>query len=578
MARLALSLLLLYVPIAQAASPPAPAGNTVAHIKLSGSFSEQAPASDPLGSSLIETLKQKLDRLKKAAADKEVHSILLEVNGVSAGWGQVHEVAAAISRARASGKKVHAFLESGDLKDYAIALACDDIALPEASWLMLTGLRAEVTFYKKLLEMAGVKADFVMMGDFKSAAEPYLRDSLSEANRKQITEMLDDFFENEVVGRIARGRKLSPDKVKKLIDQGPYSARSALKNGLVDRLYDMEDLVTHLKKNGTGAPHKLVRDYGKKKEEEMSVATLYSRLLFGGSGIKFKSKDPKVAVIYATGSIVTGKGGSSLFGGESMGSETMVKAIREAAEDSTVKAIVLRIDSPGGSALASDLMWRELKRCKKPVIASMGDVAASGGYYIAMAANKIYAEPGTITGSIGVIGGKLAMKGLWDKVGITSEVISRGENAGIFSDEPFTEGQKKAFKTMMEDIYDQFVDKALAGRKGAGKKMDRDTLLKLAGGRVWTGRQAKQNGLIDELGTLEDAIAEAARRGGLPEGKEPELLLLPKSKGFLDNLLGNLGAAAMIPEVSAKVRAALPLLELRREPVWAISPFVVDVK
>ena len=252
-----------------------------------------------------------------------------------------------------------------------------------------------------------------------------------------------------------------------------------------------------------------------------------------------KSKQPKVAVIYATGVIVTGKSGVSLLGGgDSCGSTTMIEAIRQAEEDATVKAIVLRVDSPGGSALASDLMWNELKRCKKPIVASMSDVAASGGYYISMAANKIYAEPGTLTGSIGVVGGKLTLGGLYDKIGIKTETLSRGANANIFSTtHPFSESEKKAFLAMMHDTYDVFLDKALEGRKKAGKDMTREKLVSLAGGRVWTGRQALANGLVDELGTLDDAVAAAWKMAGQPADKEPEILQLPKARNFLDTLM-----------------------------------------
>src|SRR5205085_10645617 len=205
------------------------------------------------------------------------------------------------------------------------------------------------------------------------------------------------------------------------------------------------------------------------------------------------------------------------FGEESCGARTMVEAIRQAENDKTVKAIVLRVDSPGGSALGSDLIWNELRRSKKPIIASMSDVAASGGYYISMAAKKIYAEPGTLTGSIGVVGGKIALAGLYDKVGITTDVIQRGANAGIFaSDEPFSPTEREALTALMKDIYDQFVDQALAGRQKAGKKMTREGLLKIAGGRIWTGRQAKENGLVDELGSLVDAVAAAKNVAGLP--------------------------------------------------------------
>jgi protease-4 len=554
----------------------------VAHIKLSGSLEESAPNTDSLFGTIGENFKSRIDRLHKAGKDKNVAAVLLEIDGLNAGWGKLNELRAAIGKLRESGKPVIGFVEGGAMKDYLVALACDEVVLPEAGMLMLTGIRAEVTFYKRLFEMVGIQADFVMMGDFKSAAEPYLRTKLSDANRKQITEMIDDFYENEIVGVIAKARKLNPDKVRQLIDAGPYSPKAAQTAGLFDRLGYMEEIPDSLKQRLKVEEVKLERDYGKKKDDDLDIFGLYRKLVFGPSKA-VSSKADKVAVIYAVGAINTGKGGGNPLMGAGMGSETMVKAIREAEEDKTVKAIVLRVDSPGGSALASDLIWKELKRCKKPVIASMSDVAASGGYYIAMAAQKIYAEPGTITGSIGVIGGKLAMKGLWEKAGMDSEVITRGANSGIFSDEPFTETQKKAFKAMMEDTYDLFLDKALEGRKAAGKKMTRDDLKALAGGRVWTGRQAKANGLIDELGTLEDAIAEAAKLGGLPGDKEPELLMLPKPRASLDSLFEGFGlnlteTLRQHPALREHLRDLAGLAQIGKDPIWAIAPYRLSVK
>jgi protease-4 len=218
----------------------------------------------------------------------------------------------------------------------------------------------------------------------------------------------------------------------------------------------------------------------------------------------------------------------------------------------------------------------------------MSDVAGSGGYYICMSAKKIYAEPGTITGSIGVVGGKLALGGLWDKVGIKTEVLARGSNSGILStEEPFSPAEKKRMTALMKDIYDQFVDKAHAGRVKAGKKITRDELLKLAGGRIYTGRQAKAIGLIDEVGTLEDAIAEAAKLGGLPADKEPELLLLPKPQSPLASLLGSAFGEQteglkidlkLVPELREKLRGADALYALRKEPVWMVLPFRLEVK
>lgn len=586
---LALGLALLLAPIVGAAEekkdPPKKKTVTVAHLKISGSLNESAPNTDPLLGQIGETFRDRIERLKKVGADKNVDAVLLEIDSVAGGWGKLNELAQAITKLRATGKKVVGFVEGGGNREYLLALSCDEVVLPEASMLMLTGLRMEVTFYKKTLEMLGIKADFIMMGDYKSAAEPYLRNSLSEANREQLTSILDDQFAHEIVGRIVKGRekaKLTAARVKKLIDEGPYAARTAHKVGLVDRLGYMEEVPDQIKAALKGDEVKLIKDYGKKKDEELDIFKLYSKLLFGPTRFG-TSRGDKVAVIYATGPIMTGKSGGSPFMGSTMGSDTIVKAIRDAEEDKTVKAIVLRIDSPGGSALASDLIWKESKRCKKPLVASMSDVAGSGGYYIAMGAKKIFAEPGTITGSIGVIAGKLATKGLWLKAGMESETIARGENSGIFGDEPFSDSQRKAMKAMMQDVYDLFLDKAHAGRVAAGRKLTREQLVKLAGGRIYTGRQAKANGLIDEVGTLEDAIAMAAKLGGLPQGKDPELLQLPKPKSGLDALLGDaLGARlaemAKSPGGLAKLRGIGFFLHAPRDPVWALLPFQIEVK
>jgi protease-4 len=266
----------------------------------------------------------------------------------------------------------------------------------------------------------------------------------------------------------------------------------------------------------------------------------------------------------------------------------MVKAIRQADGDATVKAIVLRVDSPGGSALASDVIWRALKVCKKPVVVSMGDVAASGGYYIAAAGKKIYAEPGTVTGSIGVFGLKLVTGGLEEWAGMKTEVIARGKNSGVTSTTfPWSESERKTLTEGIEGIYDTFLDKSLEGRKAAGKNMTRDELVKLAGGRVWTGRQAKANGLVDELGTLDDAIAGAKQLAGIDPKTEMELLNLPKGVSFLDKLMegdldlpfGSLSAQArLVPGLDRAMRMAAPLLRTQKDPAKVMMPFVIEWK
>jgi protease-4 len=572
---------------------------SLAHIKLSGSLEEAPPSSDPLFGSLSEHFKSKLDRIHKAQKDASVHALYLQLDGLDIGWGKLDELSRAIADFRKSGKKVFAYLESGNTKDYLVALACDEVCVPEPGQLMLTGLRAEASFFKELFDKIGVQADMLQMGDFKAAAEPFMRKNMSKPARKQLTRVLDDYYENSLVDRIVRdraraGKNFTAEKVKELIDEGPYTARAALKAGLIDRVAYADDYRTELrnalKKEQKAEHSSFLHDYGKEEKKDVTFSDMF-KILFSPPSKKKGSSKPRIAVIYATGVITTGKSEEGLFGAETTGSTTMLEAIRQAEKDDSVKAIVLRVDSPGGSALASDLIWNELKRSKKPVVASMSDTAASGGYYICMSARKIYAEPGTLTGSIGVVGGKLAIGGTLDKIGINTEVISRGANAGILStDKPFSDSERKAMTALMKDVYDQFLDKALAGRHKAGKKMTREELVKLAGGRIWTGRQAKANGLIDELGTLQDAIAAARALTDLPADKEPDLLQLPKSKGFLDSLLENMGGSRapqlrmsslmlrQLPELQRKLRGLNGLLQLRGEPVWLTLPYRIDIE
>jgi protease-4 len=268
----------------------------------------------------------------------------------------------------------------------------------------------------------------------------------------------------------------------------------------------------------------------------------------------------------------------------------MIEAIREADKDPKVKAIVLRIDSPGGSALASDLIWNELKRCKKPVVASMSDVAASGGYYIAMGAKKVYAQPGTLTGSIGVVGGKLALGGLYDKVGLKTETLSRGKNSGILSStNPFTDSEKKAMEELMKEVYDQFLDKVQENRAANGKKFTRKQLIDLAEGRIWTGSQALERGLIDALGSLDDAIADAKVLGGLAKDADVDYLILPKPRSFLDALAEGgsplsslsskeLAVLANLPELGEHARMVDAMMQMRTEPVWLMLPHGIRVR
>jgi protease-4 len=389
-----------------------------------------------------------------------------------------------------------------------------------------------------------------------------------------------------LIETISKDRKLDAAKVKELIDEGLFTAQRAKEVGLIDQVAYSDEF----RKSVAQAEHvddpKVVNDYGKKQLEEEDFSGLAGfmkmiELLSGTEQRGRESGNQKIAIIYAVGPISSGESHDSLLGESSVGSDSIIKALREAEENSKVAAIVLRVDSPGGSALASDLMWREITRikAKKPIVASMGDIAASGGYYISMGCSKIFAEPGTLTGSIGVVTGKLALNGLMDKVGITVDAISRGKNSGwMSSEEPFSDSEKEAVTRIMKDCYRQFTEKAAQGRN-----LELKTLESLAGGRLYTGRMAKQCKLVDEIGTLEDAVADTKRLAGLKADDKTEWLILPKPRSFLEGLLSgrpllSSQAKALVGEVAPVIKQAMTTANLFKEPAVLVMPYRVEVK
>jgi protease-4 len=561
----------------------------IAEIRLSGELSESPINSEPIFASASENLRMKLERIAKASKDPEVAGILIKLDGITGGWAKIAELRRAIAAARKAGKKVYAYMEDGSSRDFVVATEADLIALPPGGELMIVGMRAEITFFKDLLERLGIRADFLTMGLFKSAAEPYTRSSMSDAAKAQYKLVVDDFFDNIYVGSVlrSRGKKADLDAAKymKIIDTAPHGAKKAKAFGLIDHVAYYDEFQKIIEKDLGLTGLKLAKNYGKPDDElDLSNPFAIFKLLAPPKTTSSGSKGNKIAIIYAIGAISTGKSSNGFLSGGGMGSATIIEAIKTAEADPKVKAIVLRIDSPGGSALASDLIWHELKQCKKPVIASMSDTAASGGYYIAMAAKKIYAEPGTLTGSIGVLGGKLALRGLMDKIGVNTDGVARGANSGLLSPyDGFNPSERKAMKTMMEEIYDQFLNKALEGRKAAGKPMTYEKLKTLAEGRIWTGRQALDNGLIDALGGLDDAIGEAKVQGGLARDAGVDYLILPKPQSVLDSLLDRgLGVEmrtllASHPELLNQLRAIEPLMS-SREHVWLMAPGVTQIR
>lgn len=565
----------------------------VAHIRLAGMLDEAPVASDPLFGSSAENFKMALERIQKASKDTDVQGIVIQMNGIQGGWAKLAEIRRVLAAAKKAGKKIYVYHDNGGAKDYLAGADADLIAMPPSGTIMLVGLRAEIMFYKELLERLGIRADFLQMGIFKAAAEPYTRTKMSPEAKAQYSMVIDDFYATQYLGQILRSRGKKGTitdlaSVEKIVNTAPHMAAGSKTMGLIDHAVYYDDFQKIMAKDLGVTDVKLLKDYGKKKSEELDLSNPFAlfKLLAPPTKTAAVGKKDKIAILYAVGPIIDGKSGVSLMGGESVGSTTMIEAIKQAEADPKVKAIVLRIDSPGGSALASDLIWNELRRCKKPVIASMSDTAASGGYYIAMAGQKIYAEPGTLTGSIGVVGGRIALKGLMDKVGVTTDVISRGQNSGLLSNfDGFTESEKKTMEKLMQEIYDQFLDKTIEGRKAAGKTFTKKQLIDLAEGRIWTGRQAKENGLVDALGGLEDAIADAKMAGGLAGDADVDYMILPKPGNFLDNLLdkGLLGAEARAllksqPELRQQFDAIAPFLGDTRSQVWLMAPTATWLK
>ncbi len=555
-------------------------------LTLKSSIPESAGQAGLFGEARLD-LRETIKRLEKAAKDKNVAGLVLDIQSPEIGRGKVEELRGAISRFRASGKKVYATLDSAEPADYMVACACDEIVMPESGELMLPGVHAEAMFYKGLLAKLGIEADFIHIGAYKSYAEPMTREGFSEPVRENMNALVDSLYD-EMITTIVKDRPLSIAQAKEVIDTGLISAKRAKELGLIDRIAYPDALRAELAHKYDADSLVLVKNYGKKEVDTdfsgpMGIVKLMQVMMGGGSSSS-DSRGKKIAIVYAVGPIATGKSESDMFGDQTIGSATIIDALREADKDKQVVAIVLRIDSPGGSALASDLIWHETQVIKKPIVASMGDVAGSGGYYIAMGADKIIAAPGTITGSIGVVGGKMALRGLYDKLGITTEVIERGKNSGLFSSSgKFTDSQRAVLQKMMEDTYDQFTEKASKGRK-----LPLEKLRELAGGRIYTGLQAKEIGLVDDLGTLHDAVIEAKKLAGLEADADVHIDVLPAPTNFFESLFGDLeaeketriasGLENLSPELTNIARRAARIRKAFDRPAALLMPFELEIR
>ena len=521
--------------------------NSVLTLRVAGSLPDYSP-DDPFKKYFggpDQSLTGLVMQFKKAKIDTRIKAILLDVNMSGVGWGKAEEIRDAITDFRSSGKPVYAYIEFGLNKEYYIATACDKIIVPPPGELFINGLAADVMFFRGSLDKLGIYPDIFQIGKYKSAGDMFTQKEMTDAHREYINSMLDDLY-SHYINAIAQARHKTPEEVRALIDNAPYSAIKAKEAGLVDETLYRDDVETLMKR---------LLGY---KDTDTFVAVRSNDYRDVSPESLGLNKGERIAVIYASGTIGSGSSENSPSGDQSIGSDTVSKALNDAAADKSIRAIVLRVDSPGGSGLASDVIWHAVEAAnqKKPVVVSMSDVAASGGYYISASAAKIIAQPSTITGSIGVVAGKPVMRGFYDWLGISNEYVLRGKNAGMFREtEKFSDEERAKFEDWIKTTYYQdFVPKVAKGRNKDAGFVD-----SVGQGRVWTGAQAKDRSLVDDFGGLDKAIDVAKQLAKIPADKGVERVILPYPTTFLQELLSGGGENSNTQvEQQRAVFAALP--------------------
>jgi protease IV len=543
---------------------PQIAGNSALVLRVSGDLQEMEPGG-VIGQffEAPPTVKSLVEALRKAKVDRRIASVIVRPAGAAALWGKVQEVRDAITDFRTSGKPIIGYLEYGGEQEFYLASACDKVFLMPSASLDLTGVASYELFLRGTLDKIGAFPDTLHIGQYKTASNTFTEHTYTPAHLEMARSLNGDMYEQLIRG-LADGRHKSEKDVRALVDHGPFLPEDAVRAGLVDDVAYEDELDDKVKLANGPVTFLTEADYRRVSPTSLGL-----------------NRGPRIALIYAAGMIASGQSSYDSPSGQVVGSDTLIEYLRKARADNSIKAIVLRVDSPGGSAIASDVIWREvmLTRAVKPVIASMSDVAASGGYYIAMSAHAIVAEPATLTGSIGVVMLKFVIDGTLKKLGMNVEGVSSGRYADLYSPvRAFTPEERVKVQEQMQATYDTFVEKAAEGRSTTPERID-----SVGQGRVWTGRQAKQIGLVDELGGLERALVLARQRARLPAGGEVELVVFPGRKSIYDivrNPFGgsestaSLGTMLGFRDPRALQLLTAPLRVFRRGEPLAIMPNV----
>ncbi|MCK5075072.1 MAG: signal peptide peptidase SppA [Calditrichia bacterium] len=492
------------------------ADNSILEIPLVGNMVDRSGDFNPMWQKFPGPSMHGISKsLKMAAKDKRIQSVLLVPNFLSgAGFGKIQELGKMITEFREnSGKKVYAHIEVCGAKEYYLATFCDSVFAVPTGMIIANGMQGSVYYIKEGMDKIGITADFIAIGKYKNAPEMFTRKSISDDQKEVLNVLLDQYYD-DYLQTISANRNLSIEKVKELLDIGFFSSEKAKSYGLVDKVCYKHDIYEQLRAvNG--------------KVKKIDYVN-YDRQ---GLNKFYPSSDNQIAVIYAQGTINLGSGNIET----QILSESFSKMIRKIKDDKKIKAAVLRIDSPGGSGTASEVVYNALKelREEKPLIVSIADMAASGGYYLAMAGDTIFAEPGSIVGSIGVFAGKFPLGGLYKKLGINKETLKRGKNATFFDEEnPFTPSERQVMTEHLEDFYHTFVEKVAAERNKSW-----DEIHEIAQGRVWTAKDGLENGLVDKFGALKDAVASAKKAAGFLPNENVSVVNYPHIRPAFEKLI-----------------------------------------
>ena len=551
--------LIVFALIRFRSKPPEIADNSVLVVRLAGDVPEKPPVELPAflgGGGDGATISSVWMNLKRAASDGRIKAAVIEPDGLTCGWAKLEELRSDVEQFRKSGKPVFAYLRAPTGRDYYVALAADRIYMGPEEPLMLKGLRAQLMYFKGSLDKLGVEVEVEHAGKYKDFGDMFTRTNMSPETQDVINSVVDGIWGN-IVARIAEARRKSPQEVQAIVDQGPFTAQQALKAGLVDELRFEDQLWGELKTQLklSGEPVKTAFDKYARAEEGTS------------------SGKTRVALVVGEGDIVRGSADDNGTDESSLTSYGFVRLLRQVEGDSTIKAVIVRIDSPGGEVTASDEIWREMNLLskKKPMVISMSDVAASGGYYMALTGDPIVAYPQTETGSIGVVFGKPVLRGLLNKLGITEDAVGRGRNADIDSEyTPLTPEERDILRRGIDESYHDFVSKVAEARHRGYADIE-----PVAQGRVWLGSQAKDHALVDVLGGLDAAVETVKKKANIAASEQVSVVVYPPRRSLLDVLMRRSQEDALTAKLApvfgrAPFHAWLKGGFLRIEPNWMV--------